>query len=533
MHSTRGPLHRPGAMVVRRALPTRESRRSVRFRLLLGGAAVALAMLVSAPAASAHPLGNFTVNRYARVEVSAGVLRIYYVLDEAEIPAFQEREAIEADPSGFASARAGEIVAGLTLTVDGERAPLAIEHLRLSRPPGQADLPTLRLAVLFAAPLPQASSDRVGTAAFADGNEPGRVGWREIVVTARGDARILSSTAPARDVSDELRSYPADLLQAPLDLRRAEFTFRQGTSPVAALPIARATTAPPRAGGRFTSLIARQDLTPMVVAGMLAAGLLFGAGHALAPGHGKTVMAFYLLGSRGRVRDAALIGVIVSLMHTVSVLGLGIVLFSVKRSFTPERLYPVLTLASGVGVLGVGVWLLRARVRALRVGNGHSDRESEGGRLEPRNAGSSNPAADRPGAGPAPPAHAHGDGHASLAAHAHRHAHELPAGVSPLSRRGLFILASSGGIVPSPSAVVVMVGAFVLGRPALALALIVSFSIGLALTLATVGTAVVLGRPLAERHVARRAMRLLPIAGAGALVVLGTLVAAQGLRTIR
>ena len=115
----------------------------------------------------------------------------------------------------------------------------------------------------------------------------------------------------------------------------------------------------------------------------------------------------------------------------------------------------------------------------------------------------------------------------------HTHTHDVPEGVAPLSRRGLVVLAGSGGIIPSPSAVIVLVSAFTLGRIGLGLALIGAFSIGLAATLTTVGLALVFGRSAVERRWSPRAMRLLPLGGALALVVLGSILVVQGLRTLR
>src|SRR5438270_11021756 len=93
---------------------------------ILGGLVAFAATVANAPVASAHPLGNFTVNRYARVEVSAGVARVYYVLDEAEIPAFQERSVVEHDPTGFARDRSADILSHVALTVDGATVPLRV-----------------------------------------------------------------------------------------------------------------------------------------------------------------------------------------------------------------------------------------------------------------------------------------------------------------------------------------------------------------------------------------------------------------------
>ena len=461
---------------------------------LIGGLVAFAATVATAGPASAHPLGNFTVNRYARVELSAGVARVYYVLDEAEIPAFQDRDAVASDPAAFADRRALAIASGLSLTIDGAPVPMTVAARALSQPMGQGGLRTLRLAIRYEATLPHATTPL--RAVFSDTNEPDRVGWRELVVVARGDARIDSSNAPARDVSDELRSYPTDLIRSPVDLRQATFSFQPGTAAVAPLPLSRSTATVTRAGGSFAKLITRTHVTPLVLIGMLLVALLFGAAHALAPGHGKTVMAAYLVGTRGRMADAALLGGIVSLMHTGSVLVLGLVLFHVSRTTSLEKLYPVLTLVGGLAVVAVGAGLLRSRLRTLR----HSRQHQHG--------------------------HAHDHDHAHGG---HTHGHELPEGVSPLSRKGLVVLAAAGGILPSPSAVIVLVSAFALGRVALGLALIAAFSIGLAATLTGVGLALILGRDVLERR-GQQWLARLPAMGATALLVVGTVVAVQGYR---
>ena len=461
------------------------------------GALVALAAIVGmATPASAHPLGNFTVNRYARVEISAGVARVYYVLDEAEIPAFQDRDAVASDPVAFADRRARAIASGLSLVIDGTPVSLVAAARQLTQPMGQGGLHTLRLAVRYDATLPAGSGAR--HAMFADTNEPDRVGWREIVVVARGDAAIEQSNAPARDQSDELRHYPTDLIRSPVDLRQATFSFVPGIVAVAPRPLSPTTASVSRAGGSFAKLITRAHLTPWVLAGMLGIALLFGAAHALAPGHGKTVMAAYLVGTRGRVADAFLLGGIVSLMHTGSVLALGLVLFHVSRTTSLEKLYPTLTLVGGLTVIAVGAGLLRSRLRTLRRARHHAHDHKHG--------------------------HVHGHSHDG-----HSHEHTLPEGVSPLSRKGLMVLAGAGGILPSPSAVIVLVSAFALGRVALGLALIGAFSIGLAATLTGVGLALIVGRDVLERRGQRWLVRL-PTLGATALLVVGTVVALQGYR---
>jgi nickel/cobalt exporter len=518
-------------------------------------------LLAFAGSASAHPLGNFTVNRYARVELSTQMVRVYYVLDEAEIPTFQDRSRLDSDRQRFAGERAADILAHLSLIIDGRPVTLHVGALELTLPAGQGGLATLRLAIRFEGQVPAGSGGDRHHATIADANEADRIGWREIVVVARGDARLGASSAPGRDVSDELRHYPADLIQAPLNLRAATFDFVAGRVAVPPLQIAPTVAAPKRYGGSFTALIQRH-LTPLVLLGMLAVALLFGAAHALAPGHGKTIMAAYLVGTKGRPRDAFLLGGIVSIMHTASVLVLGLVLFQLSDSASPDRVYPWLKLASGAAVALFGVGLLCSRWRVLSRGRRRSAAAAGtgvvpvpvsvadsvvpvlarvsilvgagGGPVDDRDLGRTPPPAPVPRHDEVVRRHAHGHVHAhEHGPGAESHTHELAEGVAPLSRRGLVVLATAGGLFPSPSALIVLLAAFQLHRVGLGLALIGAFSVGLAATLTGVGLALVYGRRVVERRGLLPALRLLPIASAAAILVLGVVLAFSGAHAIR
>ncbi|HEV8115711.1 MAG TPA: hypothetical protein VGP53_05690 [Acidimicrobiales bacterium] len=523
-------------------------------RRWIGWAVLALVvlgvLLGGARPAEAHPLGNFTTNRYARVEVSAGVLRVYYVLDEAELRAFETRDAVANDRDRFVADQVARIRDGLRLTVDGAALDLSPLPARLDLLPGQGGLDTQRLAVVFSASLPAGRGAQRGT--FEDSNEPKRIGWREVVVVARGDARLLESSAPAADASDELRRYPAELLQAPLDQRSATFSFDAGSRPVDALALTPPIEAASRAGGELTRLVERQGLTPLVLAGMLGLAFVFGSFHAIGPGHGKTVMAAYLVGTSGRTADAVLLGVIVSLMHTGSVLVLGLALLQLNRYGAIERIYPLLTVLSGLIVVGFGAVLLRRRLRSLRATNRHHDHgdhlhdaeahaHGEGhshgeGHAHEEHAHEEHLQEDpTPREGHSHQDHAHGEDHAQGSHdHGHHHGpgghtHELPEGIKPLSRRGLVLLATSGGLLPSPSAVLVVVAGFAAGRVALSLSLVLAFSVGLAATLSAVGIALVLGRRVLERRKhAGAIVRTLPVAGAAALMTVGLVLLASG-----
>ena len=506
--------------------------------VVAGIVALLVALLGSVGQAAAHPLGNFTVNRYAALEVSADAVRVTYVLDLAEVPAFQARDEVVADPERYRAEQVASIEEGLELEVDGRRLDLNPVESRLTQPEGVGGLTTLRLSVLFEAALPQAPADAELVADFVDRNGPGRIGWREIVVDAAGDAEVVEASVPADDVSDGLRSYPKDRLRSPLDVSEATFRFTPGSEEVDATPLDAADGGGP-GGDRFTELLERQSLTPLALVGMLLVAALVGVGHALAPGHGKTVMAAYLIGTSGRPVDAVLLGVIVSAMHTTSVLVLGLALYQLDERFALDRIYPVLTLVSGVGVLLVGAWLATTRMRAYRRGQltrtgeshavavpvpvaagvaglRHRDHEHVG--HEDHREHDEHPHDEHPHD---EHGHHHGPG---------GHTHDLPEGVAPLSKRGLVLLATAGGVVPSPSAVIVLVSAFTLGRIGLGLALVAAFSIGLAATLTAVGLALVFGsRAIGDRGNARL-VRLFPVLGAAGLLVLGLVLTFQGLR---
>jgi nickel/cobalt exporter len=393
---------------------------------------VVLAALVAAGAAFAHPLGNFTVNRFSGIELSGDRVYVHYVLDLAEIPTFQEGDRVRAP--GFPA----EIAGGLALELDGRKVRLApVEHAIHERP-GAGGLPTLRFDAIFAA----ASSADAHRLVFRDANFVRRIGWKEVVVRANGGARIVASTAPARSASEELRAYPQDLLQAPLDVSSATVRYEPGGGPGLA-PKLGASAAPERERGGFESLVARENLGAGVIMLSLLVAAFWGAAHALTPGHGKAIVAGYLVGSRGRPRHAVLLGLIVTATHTAGVFALGLVTLMLSRFIVPERLYPWLTVASGVLVVGVGASVFWQRARHAR-------------------------------------AHHHG--------HHHNHQHE------EISRRSLLGIGVAAGLLPCPSALVVLLSAIALHRVGLGLALILAFSVGLATTITGIGLLAVLAR---------------------------------------
>jgi ABC-type nickel/cobalt efflux system permease component RcnA len=483
-------------------------RRSVRRAILLGGV---VAVVLSAPStATAHPLGNFTVNRYAGIELTPGEVRIDYVVDLAEIPSVQLRPEIDADAdgaltdaerAGWAARTAPDLAAGLTLTVDGAEVPLEVVSASLRVRPGQGGLDILRMEATFAGPL---ASE--GELMFADTNFGDRIGWREVTAAGADGTVVADSTVPESSVSNALLSYPQDLLASPLDVHRATVTFRPGVAAPMAGGSDRAeptSSRPDVTGGAFVGLVGRTGPF-MLVALLLAFG--FGALHALGPGHGKTLMAAYLVGAGGRARHAVAVGGSVAVMHTASVLALGFVVLTVTEVFAPERVYPWLGLVSGLIAFALGAGLLVSRL------GGWSERDPAHVHDHPHREGA--------------PADATEAGHAQPIAHGHHHASPSP--FEPISRKSLTALAVAGGMLPSPTALVVLLAAVAVDRVAYGLALIGAFSLGLATALVAVGILALRARDAVAGRMSSRTARLVPVLSAASIALLGLALTLRG-----
>ena len=474
--------------------------------------AVALVLLALPLAAAAHPLGNFTINRYAALSVSQRALAVRYVVDMAEIPAFQEIGTIDTDRDGALSdgeraaylARAAvELGGNLHLAIDGRALALIPGSRSLELPPGAGGLPTLRVELGFSSTLPAGK----GSAEFQDTNFAGRPGWREIVADSADGIALADATVPRTDRSAALRAYPADLLASPPQVSEARFRITPGVAraPQTAPAVERVGAA--RYADRLTELIARREpLSFGFVLGALLLAAALGALHALSPGHGKTIVGAYLVGTRGTARHAIFLGLVVTITHTLGVYALGLVTLGASHWIVPERLFPWLSAASGLLVLAIGASLASARLSAA-LGVDHSHDHDH-----------------------------HHDGHDH--AH-HHHGHDHDHGHSHLPRdpalgwRSLLALGVSGGLLPCPSALVVMLGAIALGRIAFGLVLIIAFSAGLAGVLSGVGLMFVYARRWFDRMpLDGRVARYVPVASALAISLAGLLIVAQALGQI-
>jgi ABC-type nickel/cobalt efflux system permease component RcnA len=447
---------------------------------LAAAVGVGLAVLVNGGAAGAHPLGNFTTNTHARIDVGANTVTVDFVLDLAEIPALQVTQRYDDDGDGvddreaeaYRREQCQDIADGIGLELDDATLALVPTSSTLSFPPGQAGLDTLRLECQLVAAV-----DDLGRRAalrYRDQNFEDRVGWREVVAVASG-ATLVASDVPSLSSSDALRSYPTDRLASPLDQRHATLTVQPGPSSTEGTGSAPSPDGVERGSDRFsrafTSLVASQNLNLAFGFVAVLGAVALGAVHALAPGHGKTVMAAYLVSSRGTSRLALLLGATVAVTHTLAVLVLGVIV-SASETVAPERAYPTLGVVSGLLFSAVGAALLTRALRSRR------DRRR-------RTSGTEH------GAGH----HHHGDD----GDHGHGHEHALPSGPGEMRWQSILLPGLAGGLVPSPSALLVFLGGIALGRAWFGVLLVVAYGAGIAATLLAAGHLLVRARNRMER----------------------------------
>lgn len=477
--------------------------------------ALLLALLLAAlpTLALAHPLGNFSVNRYSRLDAGSDRIALFYVLDMAEIPTFQDMPRIDENGDGeisaaenqqYLSAQLDTLASNLHLTVNGQTLPLTLDNQHLEFPEGQGGLKTVRLTAEFSAVPPARAS--VWEVSYRDDNYPERLGWREVVVRGGEGIEVLDSSAPAEDLSDALLSYPTDLLQSPLDVSSATFRFRPGagsvTQPRSPAAPAPATDAMPN---ELATLLEAPTFGPGALALALLAAFVLGAGHALTPGHGKTIVAAYLVGARGTAKHALFLGLTTTFTHTVGVFALGFITLFLSRFILPEQLYPWLGVLSGLLVVSIGFSLFRQRLRGLlrptRTAQAHTDRDAdhEASHTDPN--------------------------------HPNYHTHLPPeTNGGRLSWRNLLALGVSGGLLPCPSALVLLLSAIALQRVGLGLLLIVAFSAGLAGVLTGIGILMVHARRLFERlPMQGRLLRALPVASALFITLAGVGITLQAM----
>jgi nickel/cobalt transporter (NicO) family protein len=470
-------------------------------RMLFAGVAIAAAgvvLLLPGGSASAHPLGNLTVNTYAGIVVARDRVRVDYVLDLAELPTVQAKQRIDSDGDGstnpaeldaYRLSECSTLARGLDLELGSAPLTLAPDHSSLRFLPGQGGLQTLRLECALTAPA------RVTTKAhvtFEDTNLTDRIGWREI--TFNGDGTTLSgSDAPTSSRSNRLLAYPTNG-RSPLRELSASANVRGGGPRLAPTATPTATPIAPQARGAdpltswFQRTVGERNLTAGLALLALLVAVVLGGLHAMAPGHGKTMMAAYVVGRRGTPRQVAAIGLTVAITHTGGVLALGTIIW-LSRAVAPDRLLPWLTVASGSMLALCGAALLYRRVVLDRTGHSHL-------RLPGL------PDHDHPHPHDHPHHdHLHDHDHHHHGDHDHPHHHDLhdddPA---PFRKAWLVLMGVAGGLVPTPSALVVLLGAAALHRIWFGIVLVTLYGLGMATSLMGAGLLLVRAQSWLEHN---------------------------------
>lgn len=540
--------------------------------------------LANPTTSDAHPMGNFSISHYAGIHAAQGFIELRYLIDMAEIPTYQEIQNSgivpnEGDPgfTAYLANKSENLAAGLTLEANGQSLRLEQVSQNAIFPAGAGGLPTMKMEFVYRVELNNISPGSICSVRYRDNNFPGHAGWKEIVVTAEPGLNLVASSTLTADRSAQLSNYPTNLVSSPPQDLEATFRLSQSfarensMTPAAAVnplrvrePVSgkekvldsqikpsrgsrvqvaaavRAKASPalessasrllhsagippapsplranqqPTPRNRFTELVSARNLSFgfLLTAALIAAGL--GVFHALEPGHGKTIVAAYLVGSRGTARHAVFLGLIVTGAHTAGVYLLGAVTLYASKYIVPEQLYPWLGMISGITIAVLACYLmLRAWTgedgdHSHAVGTAHGywfaslGRERITEECDSRNSGNGGT----------------GTGRAA----------------KPVSLTQLLTLGITGGIVPCPAALVVLLGAFSLHRVGFGLFLIVCFSLGLAAVLISIGLLMVYARQFLARWKSDGTVikRWLPFASATFMMILGLGIAEQAFLT--
>lgn len=511
-----------------------------------------LVCFIFVPVAFAHPLGNFTINHYAGLLVSKDAVAIDYVLDMAEIPAFQEiatfdknsnGQADSAEAAGYHAAKCASLQPDLQLHLNNKKAALTLASSSVEFPAGAGGLPTLRLTCAFQTSFVDTN---LISLSFVDNSYKERIGWREIVVTA--DDVILNGDFASTSISQRLTSYPQDLLSSPLERRAV-------TLGVVAAPVPKANPAANSvqqisslAGNRsdkFTQLITLENLTLSTILFALLVSFVWGAMHAMTPGHGKTIVGAYLVGSRGTMKHALYLGLTTTITHTLGVFAFGLVTLFAAHYIVPEKLFPWITMLSGLFVVGIGlnlfierfkssglaVWIGKWKTNRLDLQPAYSRSER---RIQLASISHQHSHKFVLESGPEP---VHDHSHSASHHHGHDHNHEhtdhshLPP--ETITWRNLLALGISGGLLPCPSALVVLLGAIALNKIGLGMILVLAFSLGLAAALTAIGMLFIYAGKLFQRFPSSgRVISFLPVLSALFVSAIGAAIVYKALLEI-
>jgi nickel/cobalt exporter len=471
--------------------------------------------------AGAHPMGNFSVSHYTRIEPTASNgVQVKYVLDLAELPTFEliqkaglKQDTPLAELKALAEKEARQWGEGLRFRANGLAVKPRFLSSELVRGDGAGAMQVFRITALFAV------DAKPGVLEFEDTNYPERNGWKEIVVAGQN---VTKSNQGTEDRTKGLTEYPADAESAPRqDLQaRLEWTALPASSPVVVTERESKQAAPSEAAGAgkstagagelkkgdiLSELVSQKELSPSIVLLSLVLAFAFGCWHATMPGHGKTMVAAYLVGQRGTPKHALLLGLATTFTHTVSVFLLGVATYFLAGTFAPDKVTKILEFVSGMSIVVLGVWLVYKRLLAIHAA-GSGDDHHHGGFIAHHH-------------------HHHGDGGGH---------HHMPEG--EVSLGSLLTLGASGGLVPCPSALVLLLTSISFGRVGFGLLLLVAFSVGLASVLVAIGLVVVFAKnrlPSMSSSSNHAFFKFVPVLSACVIVLVGVVLTGVSLGIVK
>ena len=461
----------------------------MRRTLMLIGLLVVVGLQLALPSvALAHPLDEYLQAGYITLEPNRVLIEIDLtpgVLVAPPIMALIDTNGDGAFSEAEGQAYAKRVLNDVSLDVDGERVPL---HLATAQMPDPLILQAGGGEIRLTMTTDVLTSTSGGHQLYFQNNHA--------PVKSAHQVNVLMPKSSDLTISKQSR----DALGSGI---RVDYTL---ASSVSGMPNGIATNALVQPASNISAqqqqlfgYLIQPTLTPARIVLSLALAVVLGGLHALTPGHGKTLVAAYLVGSRGTVRHAALLGTVTTLTHTLSVLVVGLLALVARQFIVPGLLVPILEVGSGVLVMLMGARLTLSRWRAL--GTGHE-------------------AAHDHGFGP----HTHGAGGAGQAGHTH----------TAVTRGSLLAMGVSGGLVPCPEALGIMLVAIGLNRAGFGLGLVVAFSFGLAAVLIGIGVLLVRSKWVIERFggMSTRWGRLLPLAGAIIVTVLGIALVLRGVMQV-
>jgi nickel/cobalt exporter len=470
---------------------------------------VAFLFLLPLPqVALCHPMGNASINHYSGIEVSPSEIKVDFIIDMAELPSYHEmvrrvdgdrdQEVSPEEKDAFLKVIVPELVRELSLELNGRALGFEITRRSMQVDVGVGYLPLYTIYVELRAEVPQELLKAQNVVHYEDSSYGGDAGWKEIFVQGWGGAKVFRSSVKSNLRSRRLSDYPQEFLMSPptdTDVTFAYAVTGQTSLPVVSYSVRGRLRAPKsaleRAADRLITMIKPERPNPWVVAGALFLAMLMGARHALTPGHGKVLVAAYLVGSRGTVSQAVTLGLVTTLTHTLAIFALAVLAARVL----PGRVIPWVAVAAGLVVMAMGIGMLARRLPLLLRSSRREHVRS----------------------------HPHGK--------AHNHEHGPPS----VRRWQLLSVGMIGGMVPCPGALILLLSAVALHKANYGIMLVACYSLGLGVVLTLIAVITVAARGAAEKvaKFKQSAMaRILPVISACFVLAYGCLLSYLAFRLL-